>query len=129
MEGKFQYQGQLDQDLKYWLSPIWSQNKCGFLSEDDKQDSTLIEGLDPEVSTIENKSPEGKISTIVVIKFSEKLEGSGDKIYDPMCIQLYKEEGGSIVPLSVIDTYSKMNFFTWSKEENGFIVPGDEYNE
>ena len=66
---------------------------------------------------------------MVVIKFSEKVEGSGDNIYSPLCSVLYKEEGGPLVLWSVIDSDAKMNCFTWSKENNDWIVPEDQYDE
>ena len=57
------------------------------------------------------------------------MEGSGDNIYSPLCRRLYKEEDDSLVPSSGTDTYSKMNCFTWSKENNDWISPGNQYNE
>ena len=38
MEGEFQDQGQLDQDLEEWLSPRGSQYVHGFLYEEEKQE-------------------------------------------------------------------------------------------
>ena len=55
MEGKFQYQGQLDQDLEEWLSPRGSQYVHGFFSEEDKQESIRIEDLSPEGARIATK--------------------------------------------------------------------------
>ena len=66
---------------------------------------------------------------MVVIEWSEKVEGSGDNIYSPMCGGLYKEEDGSIVLWSGIDPDAKMNCFTWSKEKNDWIVTEDQYDE
>ena len=43
MEGEFQYQGQLDQDLEYWLSPRWIQYVHGFFSEEEKHESIRME--------------------------------------------------------------------------------------
>ena len=37
MEGKLQYQGQIDQYLEEWLSPIGSQSVHGFFSEEEKK--------------------------------------------------------------------------------------------
>ena len=34
-----------------------------------------------------------------------------------------------IVPWSGTDPYDKPNCFTWSKKENDWIIPGDQYNE
>ena len=47
MEGKLQYQGQLDQDLEEWLSPIGSQSVHGFFSEEERQESIHIEDSVP----------------------------------------------------------------------------------
>ena len=66
---------------------------------------------------------------MVVVKWSDKIEGSGDDIYFPLCGGLYKEEEDSLVPWSGIDPDSKMNCFTCSKEDNDWIVSGDQYNE
>ena len=60
---------------------------------------------------------------MVVIKWSDKVEGSGDNIYSALCGGLYKEEEDSLVPWSGIDPDSKINCFTWSKENNDLIVP------
>ena len=48
MEGKFQDQGQLGQDLEEWFSPIGSQPNRSFFSDEDNQDSIWIEDLAPE---------------------------------------------------------------------------------
>ena len=66
---------------------------------------------------------------MVVVKCSDKVEGSGDNIYSPLCGGLYKEEGGSLVYWSGTDPDAKMNCFTWSKENDDWIVPEDQYNE
>ena len=60
---------------------------------------------------------------MVVVKWSDRLEGSGDNIEAPLCVGLYKEEDDSLVPWSVTDPYAKINCFTWSKEDNDWIVP------
>ena len=65
---------------------------------------------------------------MVVVKWSEKVEGSGDDIDSPLCGGLYKEET-DIVPWSGTDPDSKMNSFTCSKEENDWVFPGNQYNE
>ena len=54
MEGKFQDQGQIDQDLEEWLSPRGSQHDRSFFSEEDKKESIDIEGSDPEGAIISN---------------------------------------------------------------------------
>ena len=63
---------------------------------------------------------------MVVVKWSDKVEGSGDDIYSPLCGGLYKEEK-DIVPWSGTDPDAKMNCFTWSKEDNDWIVPVYQY--
>ena len=65
---------------------------------------------------------------MVVVKWSDKVEGSGDDIDSPLCGGLYKEET-DIVPWSGTDPDAKMTCFTWSKEENDWIVSGDQYNK
>ena len=42
MEGEFQDQGQLHQDLEEWLSPRGIQSIHGLFSEEDNQDSVRI---------------------------------------------------------------------------------------
>ena len=76
-----------------------------------------------------NKDPQGETSTTVVVKWLKMVEGSGDNIDSPLCGGLYKEEDDSLVPWSGTDPYVKINGFTWSKENNYWIVPGDQHNE
>ena len=52
MEGEFQYQEHLDQDLEEWSSPRGSQYVHGFFYEEEKQESTMIEDSGTEVSII-----------------------------------------------------------------------------
>ena len=59
MEGEFQDQGQLDQDLEEWLSPRGRQSVHGFFSAEEKQESIRIEYLDPEGAIISKQAPEG----------------------------------------------------------------------
>ena len=66
---------------------------------------------------------------MIVIKWSDKLEGYGDNIDSPLCGGLYNEEENSLVPWSGTDPDAKINCFTWSKEENDWIAPRDQYNE
>ena len=66
---------------------------------------------------------------MVVVKWSDKVEGSRYNIDAPLCGVLCKEEDGSLVPWSGTDPYAKMNCFTWSKEYNNWIIPEDQYNE
>ena len=51
------------------------------------------------------------------------------KVDSPLCGGLYKDYHGSIAPWSGTDPYAKLNCFTWYKEENDWILPGDQYNE
>ena len=71
-----------------------------------------MEDLSPEGAMISNEAPEEEASKMVVIKWSDKVEGSGDNIDSTLCGGLYKEEGGSLVPWSGIDPDAKMNCFT-----------------
>ena len=105
--------------LKEWFNPIWSQPDCGLFSKEEKLDSKQIEYL----------APEGAISTIVVIKWSEAIKGSRVKVDVPLCGVLYKEIYGAIVTLSGTHPYAKMNSFTWFKEDNDWTFLGDQYNE
>ena len=66
---------------------------------------------------------------MLVVKWSDRVEGYGDNIDAPLCGRLYKEEDKSLVPWSGTDPYYKINCFTWSKGDNGWIVTGDKYNE
>ena len=58
MEGDFQDQGQLDQDLEEWLSPRGSQSVHGLFFEEDKQEYIQMEYSDPEGAIISNQAPE-----------------------------------------------------------------------
>ena len=69
MDGEFQDQGQIDQDLEEWFSPRGSQSVHGFFSEKDKQESIRIENSAPEEARISNQDPEGEASTMVVVKW------------------------------------------------------------
>ena len=66
---------------------------------------------------------------MVVLKFSDKVEGYIYNIYAPLCRVLYREEENSLVTWSGTDPDVKMNLFDWSKEDNDCIVIGDQYNE
>ena len=66
---------------------------------------------------------------MVVVKWSDNLEGTGDNIDSPLCSGLYKEEEDSLFPCSGTDPDAKMNFFTWSKVNNNWIFPEDQYYE
>ena len=115
--------------MEEWLSPRGSQYDHGFFSEDENQESIRMEDSAPEGAIISNQAPEGGTYTMEVIKWSEKVEGSGYNIDSPLCGGLYKEEDDSLVHWSVTDPDANMNLFTWSKEENYWIVPGDQYYE
>ena len=65
---------------------------------------------------------------MLVVKWSDKVEGSGDDIDSPLCGGLYKEDK-DIVTWSGTDPDYKINCFTWSKEDNDWIVSGHQYNE
>ena len=84
MEGEFQDQGQLNQDLEEWFSPRGILYVHGFFSEEEKQESIQIEDLAPEGEIIINQNPEGETSTMVVFKWSDKVEGSGDNKDSPL---------------------------------------------
>ena len=84
MEGKFQDQGHIDQDSEEWLYPIGNKPDCRLFSEEEKQ-SIHIEGSAPEGAIIINQDTEGEISTTVVVKWLDKVEGYGDNIDAPLC--------------------------------------------
>ena len=54
MEGEFQDQVQLDQELEEWLYPRGSQSVHGFFSEEEKQQSIQTEDSAPEGERISN---------------------------------------------------------------------------
>ena len=101
--------------MEEWLSPVGSKYVFRFFSEEDKQESIQIEYLAPEGVIITNQALEGVTYTMVVVKWSDKVEGFGYHIYSPLCSGLYKEEYDSLVSWSGTDPDSKINFFTWSK--------------
>ena len=109
MEGEFQDQGQLDQDLEEWLSPRGSQSVHGFFSEEDKQEYIQTEDSALEGAIISNQAPERETYTMVVVKWSDKVEGYGDDIDLPLCGGLYKKEEDSLVPWSGTDPDAKIN--------------------
>ena len=55
MEGEFQDQGQLDQELEEWLSPKGSQSVHSFFYEEEKQESIQTEDSAPEGARIATK--------------------------------------------------------------------------
>ena len=66
---------------------------------------------------------------MVFVKWSDKVKGYGDNIDLPLCGVLYKEEEDSLVPWSGTDPDDKRNCFTWSKDNNYWIVPEDQYDD
>ena len=84
MKGEFQDQGQLDQDLEEWLSPRGSRYVHSCFSEEQKQESINTQDSAPEGARISNQALEGETYTMVVVKGSDKVEGSGDDIDLPL---------------------------------------------
>ena len=84
MKGKFQYQRQLDQYFYLWLSPRGIKPDHGFFYEEEKQESIHIEDSAPKGAIISNQAPEVVTSTMVVVKCSDKVGGSGDNIDAPL---------------------------------------------
>ena len=66
---------------------------------------------------------------MVVIKWSDAIKAPRVKVDGPLYGGLYKEDRGSIITWSGTDPDAKMNSFTWSIEENGWILLGYQYNE
>ena len=110
------------------MSPIGIQHNIGFFSEEEKQESTHIEASDPEGLKISNKSPEGKISIMVVVKCSDNVEGPQFKLDGLLCGGLYKEGDGWIFIFLGTDPDSKKNCFTWYRKDNDWVVTGIQYN-
>ena len=127
MEGKFQDQGQLDQDLEEWLSPRGSKYVHGFFSEEEKQEYIRMKDLAPEGAIMSNQAPEGETLKTVVIKWSDKVERSGDN--PPLCDGLCKEEDDYLVSWSGTVPVAKMNCFSWSIVGTDWFGPGDQYFE
>ena len=79
--------------------------------------------------TISNQAPEGTISTMLVVKWSDAMEGPKVKLYVFLCDVLYKLNDVSIVTQSETDQYVKINCFTWSSKYNDWVVTGYQYNK
>ena len=94
------------------MSPTGSQTNRCFFYEEEKQDSIQKQVSDPEGALIINQDPEGEISTMVVVKWSDKLRGPIVKVDGPLCGGIYKKDHGSIVTWSVTVPDSKLNCFT-----------------
>ena len=62
------------------MSPRGSQSVHGFISEEEKQESIWMEDSAQEGAIISNPASEGETSTMVVVKWSDKVEGSGYNI-------------------------------------------------
>ena len=65
----------------------------------------------------------------MVIKWSDAIKRPRVKIDGPLCGGLSKEDHGCIITWSGTDPDAKMDSFTWSTNENDWIVLGDQYNE
>ena len=110
------------------MSPRGIQSVQNFFSEEENQESIWIEDSAPKGSITRNQAPEGGTYIMVVFKCSGKVEGYGENIESPLCGGLYKEEDDYLVPWPGTDPDAKMNWFTWFKEENDWIVPEYQYN-
>ena len=66
---------------------------------------------------------------MVAVKWPHAIKGPIVKVDGPLCGGLYKEDYRFIVIWSGKYPDSNLNCFTWSKEQNNWIVPGDQYNE
>ena len=97
------------------MSPRGGQPDNGLFSEEEKKEYTQIEGLYPERETIRNKAPEGKISTMVVVKWSDAIKFPRVKLDGLLCGALYKDGNGSIVPWSGTYPYDKLHRFSTMK--------------
>ena len=113
-EGIFQDKRQLDQNLEELLYPRGGQPDRGFFSDEEKQESTRIEGSAPEGATISNLASEISISpkVMVILKWSYDINGPIFTVEIPMYGGLYKKDHGSIVPWSGSGPYSETNCFT-----------------
>ena len=63
-----------------------------------------MEDSAPEGAMISNQAQYLKTFKMVVIKWSDKVEGSGNNIDSPLCGGLYKKEEDSLVTWSGTDT-------------------------
>ena len=66
---------------------------------------------------------------MVVKNISDAIKGPRVKVDGPLCYGLYNKYHGWIVTWSGTDPYTNLNCFTWYKEDNDWIVLGDQYNE
>ena len=63
---------------------------------------------------------------MVVIKWSYAIKGPRVKVDGSLCGGLYKEDHRFIIPCSGTDPNANMNSFTWSTNENDWIILGDQ---
>ena len=66
------------------------QTNCSLFSEEDNNKFKQIKGLAQEGATTRNQASYVEIFMMVFVKGSDKLEGSGYKIYALSCGGLYK---------------------------------------
>ena len=66
---------------------------------------------------------------MMVKKWPDAIKRTIVKVDGPLCGGLHKEYHGSVTNWSVTDPDAKMNYFTWSTNENDCIVLGDQINE
>ena len=66
---------------------------------------------------------------MVLLKWSDAMEGPIVKLYGLLCGGLYKKYHGSIVHWLGSYPDAKINLFTWSRKDNDLVVPGDQYNK
>ena len=62
----------------------------------------------------------------MVIKLSDAIKWPRVKVDGPQCGGLYQEDHGYIIPWSGTDPDAEMNSFTWSTNENDWIILGDQ---
>ena len=63
---------------------------------------------------------------MVVLKWSDVIKGPRVKVNGTLCGGLYKEDNEYIIPWSGTDPDAKMNSFTWSPNENNWVILGDQ---
>ena len=84
MKDEFQDQGQLDQDLEEWLSPRGSQPVHNLFSKEGES-RVYTDGVSGfRGSNDKQQSSRGRSILMVVIKWSDKVEGYGDNIDSPL---------------------------------------------
>ena len=66
---------------------------------------------------------------MLIVIWSDKVEGLVYNIDNLLCVLLYKEEGDSLVPWSGTYPDAKMNLLPCYKEYNYWIVPYNHYSE